>query len=182
MSRLNVSLGRTRCFFFIFGSLTRFAKTRSNLFDPVATPGATSAMERPGPPGPYMEGGPERHPDTSVLHLAAIQGRPITPAVSRVTAFVHLSDRATVASPATRLLLGQARAPLPEAALAARYVRLAARRSPGGDQLRDNCGPGARDRRGGRHRAGGTACRRSVSRPGRARRGTSASYAQNWPI
>jgi len=40
-----------------------------------------------------------------------------------------------VAITPTRPLLGQARAPLPEAALAACYVRLAARRSPRGDRL-----------------------------------------------
>jgi len=44
--------------------------------------------------------------------------------VSRRTAFVHLPDRATVAITPTRPLLGQARAPLPEAALAACYARL----------------------------------------------------------
>ena len=77
--------------------------------------------------------------------------------VSRRTAFVHLPDRATSAITPTRPLLGQARAPLPEAALTACYVRLAARRSPRGDRLWGQLsGPGPHDRHGGRHSAADT--------------------------
>ncbi len=57
----------------MFGSLTCFSKAKENLFDPVALQARYALKERPGPPGPYMEGGPSATADTSVFHLATIE-------------------------------------------------------------------------------------------------------------